>query len=120
VGAGNSFGVPGERASTLLRRPVVLRGIRLGEIENLLLDAVEPRVLGFDVLCGDGANRFLPFGVVRTRAEAIEIDSSLTLLDAPELEFYRQRCRSLAAAPELGDAIVDADGALVTPLSAAC
>jgi hypothetical protein len=99
---------------------VVLRGIRLGEIENLLLDAEEPRVLGFDVLCGDGANRFLPFGAARMRSGAIETDSSLTLLEPRELEFYRRRGRSLAAAPELGDAIVGSDGALVTPLSAAC
>jgi hypothetical protein len=98
---------------------VVLRGIRLGEIEGVLLDAEEPRVLGFDVLCGDGANRFLPFGAARPREGAIEIDSSLTLLDAPELEFYRERGRSLAAVPELGDAIVEASGALVPPLSAA-
>jgi hypothetical protein len=117
---GNSFRVPGHRASTLLRQPVVLRGIRLGEIESILLDAEEPRVLGFDVLCGDGANRFLPFGAARPRAGAIEIDSSLTLLEARELAFYRERGRSLAAAPELGDAIVEADGYLVTPLSAAC
>lgn len=98
---------------------MVLRGLRLGEIEGVLLDAEEPRVLGFDVLCGDGANRFLPFGAARPRDGAIEIDSSLTLLDAPQLEFYRQRGRSLAAAPELGDAILEPSGALVTPLCAA-
>jgi PRC-barrel domain len=111
--------VPGQRASTLLRQPVVLRGLRLGEIENVLLDAEEPRVLGFDILCGDGGNRFLPFGAARPHNGAIEIDSSLTLLEARELEFYRQRGRSLAAAPELADAIVGVDGALATPLSAA-
>ena len=119
MGAGNSIGVPGHRASSLLRKPVILRGIRLGEIESVLLDAEEPRVLGFDVLCGDGANRFLPFGAARPREETIEIDSSLTLLEARELEFYRERGRSLAAVPELGDAIVAPDGALVTALSAA-
>jgi hypothetical protein len=107
-----------ERASSLLRTPVILRGIRLGEIESVLLDADEPRVLGFDVLCGDGANRFLPFGATRPRDGAVEIDSSLTLLESRELEFYRSRGRSLAAAPELGDAAVDPDGTLVTALGA--
>jgi hypothetical protein len=102
-----------------LRRPIVLRGIRLGEIEAVLLDAEEPRVLGFDVLCGDGVNRFLPFGAARPREGAIEIESSLTVLEGRELEFYRERGRSLAAVPELGDAIVEPDGTLVTPLSAA-
>lgn len=111
--------VRGERASELLRKPVVLRGIRLGEIAGILLDADEPRILGFDVLCGDGANRFLPFGAVRPRDGAVEVDSSLTLLESRELEFYRQRGRTLAAAPELGDSLVDDAGTLVTPLSAA-
>jgi hypothetical protein len=111
--------VPGPSASALLRQPVVLRGIRLGEIEAVLLDAAEPRVLGFDVLCGDGKSRFLPFGAARPREGAVEIDSSLTLLEARELAFYRERGRSLAAAPELGDAVVEPDGGLVTPLSAA-
>jgi PRC-barrel domain protein len=116
---GNPSRVPGHRASTLLRRPVVLRGIRLGEIEGVLLDSEAPRVLGFDVLCGDGANRFLPFGASRPRDGAIEIESSLTLLEPRELAFYRERGRSLAAVPELGEAVLEPDGMLVTPLSAA-
>jgi hypothetical protein len=103
----------------LLRTPVVLRGIRLGEVESVLLDADEPRILGFDVLCGDGGNRFLPFGAARRRDGVIEVDSALTLLEARELEFYRSRGRSLATAPELGDAVVHEGGALVTPISAA-
>jgi hypothetical protein len=111
--------VRGQRAADLLRKPVVLRGIRLGEIEGILLDAEEPRILGFDVLCGDGANRFLPFGAARTRDGSVEIDSSLTLLEARELLFYRERGRTLAAVPELGEALVDETGTLVTPLSAA-
>jgi hypothetical protein len=115
---GNELPVRGQRASSLLRTPVILRGIRLGEIESVLLDAEEPRVLGFDVLCGDGANRFLPFGAAMPREGAVEIDSSLTLLEARELEFYRSRGRSLAAAPELGDAVVDPDGMLVAALGA--
>jgi hypothetical protein len=85
----------------------------------VLLDPEEPRILGFDVLCGDGANRFLPFGAVQPKAGAIEVESSLTLLEARELAFYRQRGRTLGAVPELGDAIVAQDGGLVAPLSAA-
>lgn len=98
--------------------PVVLRGIRLGEVEAVLVDAEEPRILGFDVLCGDGANRFLPFGAARPRDGLVQTDSSLMLLDAVELEFYRRRGRSLAAVPELADAVADAQGTLVVPLSA--
>jgi hypothetical protein len=104
----------------LLRVPVHVRGIRLGEVETVLLDSDEPRILGFDVLCGDGSNRFLPFATARLAGSGIEIDSTLTLLDPRELEFYRSRGRSLARAPELSEAVVDRDGALVVPLSARC
>jgi sporulation protein YlmC with PRC-barrel domain len=79
--------VRGQTASTLLRAPVLTRGIRLGEVESVLLDAEEPRILGLDVLCGDGANRFLPFSTARRTVHGIEIDSTFTLLDARELEF---------------------------------
>ena len=40
----------------LLRVPVLTRGIRLGEVENVLLDAEEPRILGLEIHCGDGAS----------------------------------------------------------------
>ena len=116
---GNRLPVRGQRASSLLRQPVVLRGIRLGEVENVLLDPDEPRILGFDVLCGDGANRFQAFGAARPREGAVEVDSSLTLLESRELAFYRERGRTLAAAPGLADAVVEPDGGLVAPLSAA-
>lgn len=86
----------------------------------MLLDADEARVLGFDVLCGDGGNRFLPFATARLGRGGIEIDSTLTLLDEAELEFYRNRGRSLARAPELSDAVLDGNGSLVIPLSARC
>lgn len=86
----------------------------------MLLEAGRARILGLDVLCGDGRNRFLPFATVRHADGGIEIDSSLTLLDGPELDFYRSRGRTLTAAPELGDAFVGADGALVGALAARC
>ena len=86
----------------------------------MLLHTEAPRILGLDVLCGDGANRFLPFATARLSGEAIEIDSALTLLDARELEFYRSRGRALAAVPELADAFVAPDGGLVVLLPARC
>jgi PRC-barrel domain len=110
--------VRGLTASTLLRAPVLVRGIRLGEVEDVLLDASEPRILGFDVLCGDGGNRFLPFTTARTAEGRIEVASTLTLLDERELQFYRSRSRRLASVPELGDARLEADGSLVLPLAA--
>ena len=97
---------------------MLTRGIRLGEIENVLLDSDEPRILGFEVLCGDGASRFLPFSTAHRGQLGVEIDSTFTLLDARELEFYRAHSRPLAGLPELADARIEPDGALVIPLSA--
>jgi PRC-barrel domain len=102
----------------LLRVPVLTRGIRLGEVENVILDAQEPRILGLEVHCGDGARRFLPFATARRGEHGIEIDSTFMLLDSRELEFYRAHGRPLGGAPELADARVWPDGALVTPFSA--
>ena len=102
----------------LLRVPVLTRGIRLGEVENVLLDSEAPRILGLEVHCGDGARRFLPFSTARLGEHGIEIDSTFMLLDARELEFYRAHGRPLAGVPELADARIEPDGALVIPLSA--
>lgn len=110
----------GRKASAFVHAPVLVRGIRLGEVAGVLLDADAPRILGFDVLCGDGSNRFLPYSTARLGSSAIEIDSTLMLLDERELEFYRSRGRTLAAAPELVDALVAPDGALVVPAPARC
>ena len=102
----------------LLRVPVLIRGIRLGEVESVLLAAEEPRIIGLDVRCGDGASRFLPFATARRGHHGIEIDSTFTLLDARELDFYRAHSRSLANVPELADARIEPGGVLVIPLSA--
>jgi hypothetical protein len=104
----------------LVRAPVFVRGIRLGEVEHVLLDAQHARILGFEVLCGDGSNRFLPFSTARLGDGGIEIQSTLTLLDPHELEFYRSRGRTLASAPDLAGALVGPGGALVVPLAARC
>jgi hypothetical protein len=97
-----------------------VRGIRLGEVEDVILDEEGARVLGLDVLCGDGSNRFLPFSTARLNGVTIETDSTLTLLDRRELDFYRRHGRSLASVPEVAEAIVRPDGALVVQLSARC
>jgi hypothetical protein len=103
-----------------VRAPVFVRGIRLGEVENVLLDARGSRIVGFDVLCGDGSNRFLPLSTAQVATGGIEVASALTLLDPHELEFYRRRGRTLASVPELADAVLGPDGALVVGLTARC
>ncbi|MDX6397474.1 MAG: hypothetical protein QOJ43_882 [Gaiellaceae bacterium] len=104
----------------MVRAPIFVRGIRLGEVEHVLLDAQQARILGFDVLCGDGSNRFLPYSTARFAEGGIEIESTLTLLDPHELAFYRSRGRTLASVPELAGALVGPGGALVVPLAARC
>lgn len=103
-----------------MHAPVLVRGIRLGEVESVLLAAAGPRIVGFDVLCGDGSSRFLPFTIARLGPAGIELDSALTLLDRSQLEFYRANGRSLAKVPELADAVVETDGELVVPLTSRC
>ena len=100
----------GLQAEELLRRPVVVRGIRLGRIADVIFDRAATRVVGFDVLCGDGLHRFLPFPAAVAAREGLEVESTLTLLDTDELAFYRRHGRPLGSAAELRDARVRADG----------
>jgi hypothetical protein len=97
----------------LLRRPVLVRGIRLGRVADVLFDPDGARVVGFDVLCGDEVHRFLPFPAAAISDGVVEVDSSLTLLDEETLAFYRRRALSLSSADELREAQVVASGAPV-------
>ena len=108
----------GRSAAELLTLPVRSRGIQLGRPVDALVDPLTDRILGFEVLCGDHAQRFLPFAVVDLRADEIALDSALALIDERDLDYYRSRSRRLA---ELGyaDPWVDADGVVHEALSAA-
>ena len=84
----------GSRSATeLLQLPVRLHGIRLGRPVDLLLDADEWRALGFLVLCGDESLRFLVYAAADFEVDEIQVPSALLLLE--DLEFYRERSRSL-------------------------
>lgn len=101
----------GSRSATeLLQLPVRLNGIRLGQPVDLLLDPAEWRALGFVVLCGDESSRFLVFAAADLREDAIDVSSALLLLD--DVEFYRDRSRSLRdlLGAELRDLLVTPDG----------
>jgi hypothetical protein len=108
----------GRTASQLLALPIRLHGIQLGRPTEVLVDRNDDRVVGFEVLCGDDARRFLPFAVVQLRPGEITLESALTLIDEPDLEFYRRRLRRLS---ELGyaDPWVDDDGLIHEARSAA-
>lgn len=103
----------GSRSATeLLHLPVQLHGIRLGRPVDLLLDPVEWRVLGFVVLCGDESSRFLVFAAADLEDDAIDVRSALLLLE--DVEFYRQRSRSLRDLlhEQLHDLLVAPDGSV--------
>jgi hypothetical protein len=110
--------VRGRPARELLGLPVRLHGIQLGRPVDAWLDPRADRIVGFEIVCGDGARRFLPFAVVTLRADELAIDSALTLIDERELDFYRRNSRRLA---ECGyaDPWIDDDGGVREALSAA-
>jgi hypothetical protein len=94
----------GPRSATeLLQLPVQLHGIRLGRPVDLLFDRAEWRALGFVVLCGDESLRFLVFAAAALQEDAIDVSSALLLLE--DLDFYRDRSRSLRDV--LGGDVVD-------------
>lgn len=103
-----------------LMRPVRLRGIQLGRAVDVIVDPSLQRVLGLDVLCGDGEHRFLPYAAADARPDQIAITSALTLLDRSELDFYRRRGlplgalrgRDVAGLGELEDVVVGVAGQL--------
>ena len=76
------------RTSGLVRRPVVYRDIRLGVAADVLFDRAIRRLVGLEVRCGDGRDRFLPFPACEVRDDAIAVESALVLLEG-NLEFYR-------------------------------
>ena len=86
----------GLRASAVESRPVCFADIRLGVVVDGLLDDELQRVLGFDVLCGDRAHRYLPLPACEILESSIAVPSALVLM-RQELDFYRQRARALTA-----------------------
>ena len=75
------------RTGVLVRRPVVVGAVRLGVTVDGLFDRPLTRLIGFDVRCGDGTHRFLPFPACEVCDERIAVGSALVLLDRG-LGFY--------------------------------
>lgn len=86
----------GLTASAVESQPVCYADIRLGVVVDVLLDDALQRVLGFDVLCGDRAHRYLPLAACEILEDSIAVPSALVLM-RQELDFYRQRARALTA-----------------------
>ena len=108
----------GRSLSEVLALPVRMHGIQLGTPVDALLDPASNRVVGFEVLCGDGARRFLPLAVARVGVAEIGIESALTLIDERDSDYYRRHARRVADAG-YDDPWLDDDGGLHEALSAA-
>jgi hypothetical protein len=80
-------------ATQLLQLPVELHGIRLGHPVDVLLAPSAWRALGFLVLCGDASERFLVYATSDPGETEIAVSSALLLLE--DVDFYRERSRSL-------------------------
>jgi sporulation protein YlmC with PRC-barrel domain len=95
-GDGRGRAVVSERSSSggeLLRLPVCVNGAELGRPTDLLVDLDRLRVVGLDVHCGPGAQRFLPLAAAELSREQITASSRLALLD--ESAYYNERGASL-------------------------
>jgi hypothetical protein len=101
----------GRPIADLLALPVRMHGILLGRPVRALVDSQDDRLLGLELVCGDGAHRFLPFTVATVGPRAIEVSSALALIDERDLEYYRRHSRGVT---DVGydDPWVDDDGAL--------
>jgi hypothetical protein len=86
---------PLHRTGALVGRAVMYRDIRLGVVVDALLDGPVRRLVGLDVLCGDGAHRFLPFPACDVGESHIAVDSALVFLER-DVDFYRAGGRSFS------------------------
>ena len=96
----------------LLHRPVCVDGAELGRPTDLLVDLDRLRVVGLNVRCGPGAERFLPLAAAELEGGQINAFSRLALLD--ESEYYGEHGASLRS---LRGATVDLAGRRVGTLS---
>jgi hypothetical protein len=111
-------------AESLLRLPVRVDGVKLGQPVDVVLDREVRHILGVEVVSGDDVRRFLPLSAARIEAEEIAVASALTLMSADELAFYNKRgttMRKLRGAPvsrarrvlgTLKDVIASLDGVI--------
>jgi hypothetical protein len=86
---------PLHRTGGLIGRAVMYRDIRLGVAVDALLDAVVRRLVGLDVLCGDGAHRFLPFPACDVVEKHLAVDSALVFLER-DVDFYHAGGRAFS------------------------
>src|SRR5581483_7003927 len=65
------------------------RGITLGHVVDVRLDAALERAVGLELLCPPGDALFLAWPTFELEEEAIEVPRPLSLLSETELDYYR-------------------------------
>ena len=114
-GAGRDRVPVDERSSSggeLLHLPVCVDGAELGRPTDLVVDLDRLRVVGLNVRCDQGAQRFLPLAAAKLSREQINASSRLALLD--ESAYYGEHGASLRS---LRGAAVDLAGRQVGTLT---
>lgn len=81
----------------VLNRSVRIHGIDVGEPVDVLLDPDLRRVLGLEVHCRDGVNRFLPWLAGELQPDQLSVELPVALLDGPQLDYYRKHSLALNA-----------------------
>jgi len=100
-------------AGELLRLPVRTHDITIGRPVDVIVDPVQNRAVGFDVLCRDDEHRFLPWTAAVIDEHTISVASPIVMLAEQQLAFYRDRARSLRAlVPVLENVLIEPDGTL--------
>jgi hypothetical protein len=74
-----------------LWQAVSTNGVPVGRVVDVILSSEGENVIGFEVHCEDGRDRFLPRAAATRGRSGVEIDTPLALLDTDQLEFYRRR-----------------------------
>ena len=94
------MGIKPREVKDWLWRSVEMNGITVGRVVDVILEREKLDVIGFEVRCEDGRQRFLPRAAAATDGSVIAIDSPLALLDTDQLEFYRRRGVTLRSPEE--------------------
>jgi len=86
------------RGVELLNRRVLTGGIEPHCAQRVIFDESGENVIGLDIRCKDGENRFLPMATADVRDGDVTVGSPLLLLQRDQLDFYRAKGRALRSA----------------------
>ena len=95
----------------LLGTPCRVRGLLIGEVTAVIVDADLTRVLGLDVRSKDGRRLFLPWVAVDRDGNGLDISSAFLLVDAGDT-YTRRGARGISDLAELGPLRADEGGCI--------